>query len=258
MSSDEYADHFASRGNAADYDERVYAHDSHDSFIFELQRPVLRRIVRDRFGDLTPDHHDLACGTGRILSAIEDSVGDAYGYDLSRTMLERAKSRGVRGKLLQMDIANVGDFAPVSDRPVVVTLFRFLLNVPHDVRHQALASVERILSRAPYGIAVIHNHGSARSLRELGRLRNRSDGGWWNSLPPSALEQLISSHGLKVDMSFGFGVLPRTLHSSSAVRPLVRRLDTWALGNRVLEPFAIETLHVVVRDDNSNGIPSVN
>lgn len=65
------------------YDAVVYDSASYDAFIWHLQKPILVRVfrslasVRERLKYL-----DFACGTGRVIAAVEGIAAESVGLDI--------------------------------------------------------------------------------------------------------------------------------------------------------------------------------
>jgi SAM-dependent methyltransferase len=87
------------------YDGFLYGPSTFDTWMWQIQRPfvvgLVDRIVagRTRFKYL-----DFACGTGRVIAAVEHLATEAQGIDISSTMLAAAAGRVKQSTLKVGDI----------------------------------------------------------------------------------------------------------------------------------------------------------
>src|SRR5437870_1294376 len=82
-----YAERHVNEFTPVYYDEELYRPNTYHSFIWELERPRLLRIIRG-IGTAGREvkYLDFACGTGRIISAVAPLVAKATGLDISPQM----------------------------------------------------------------------------------------------------------------------------------------------------------------------------
>jgi len=199
------------------YESNEYGVQSYSSQVWQWERPVVERIITDfRRGRPGPVRLlDFACGTGRVLSAVEGLVDAAEGIDISENMVALARAKCQRARF------KVGD---VLARPElleknydVITAFRFLLNVEPAVRARVLRQLRAVL-RAPDGLLVVNVHGNSRSLRHPAvvwrrwRERSRPTGAMLNEMSPGETERLLRECGFHIVRRFGFGLLPPTAY----------------------------------------------
>src|ERR1019366_1533581 len=86
-------------------DAKEYGAGSYSSFIWGLQRPVLEKILADFRQTHGPVRLlDFACGTGRVISALEPLVDAAEGVDISENMVEIARKKCRAARLRVGDI----------------------------------------------------------------------------------------------------------------------------------------------------------
>ena len=244
-----YRERFSAAAEAESYDAEQYAHSSHSSFLWELQQPVVRALLerqRALRGELRL--LDFACGTGRILSFVENFAGESDGVDISPAMLERAAQRCARSRLLAGDIVEDQSLAPGPYD--VITTFRFLLNAEPGVRRDVLDALRVRL--APDGLLIANVHGNATSLRHISLVYRR-----WESrrrpaaeadlmlaeMSPRAARELFASAGFEVVEQIGFGILPHLAHRSF-LRPLARAVDRQLSALRPLRDVSVDLLFV--------------
>jgi SAM-dependent methyltransferase len=241
-----YAERFQPPDNAAAYDAAEYGADSYSSAVWRWQRPVVEKIVAEFCAaQKTPVRLlDFACGTGRVLSALEPLAVSADGVDISASMVARARERGVKARLLVGDILAEPDLlAPEYD---LISCFRFLLNAEPELRRRVLRRLREVL-RTPGGRLLVNLHGNARSLRHpaiVWRRRRRTDADeMLNEMTPAAVEALLAECGFAVERRLGFGVLPPTFYRTP-LRPAADWADRRLSGENPWSRFAIDLLYV--------------
>ncbi len=242
----DYSDIFQDSRAVEKYEHVVYAPNSYSTAVSMRQRKYLRRLVRTSFPDRRPVQHDFACGTGRAVRLLHGMVREAHGYDTSGAMLEKAKAAGLRARW--HEVATDGPVPePVrTEGPAIVTVFRLLLNVPDEVRDRAIGFAARALPTHTSGLLIVENHGSANSLRRLGR-RRRSGQAWFAELSHAQVADLLRRHGFTIVERRGFSVLPTGAFRPRLLRPLVRRLDDLLCRFEFLSRYAVDVLYVARR-----------
>ncbi|HEY8648540.1 MAG TPA: methyltransferase domain-containing protein [Candidatus Limnocylindria bacterium] len=204
-------------GVAERYDA-MYGGSSYDDAIWEWQRPLVRRMlssVAERDGRLK--YLDFACGTGRVISAVEDLTTDAIGVDISPLMLARAAER-VRSRLICGDI--LADPKLVDRDYDVITAFRFFLNTEPEMRLAIMRDLAQRLRDAS-SLLIFNVHGSRQSVLTLtsGYRRLR---GWppLGLMAPAEVRALVAASGLEIRRLAGFGTLPRRLYRLPIARAI--------------------------------------
>jgi hypothetical protein len=217
------------------YETITYAPDSYASRINERQRDYLRTLVRREFGPDAPVQHDFACGTGRAIRTLHGLVREAHGYDTSAEMMAKAAEVGSRASWHQVPMDGPVPSPEPAGEPVIVTMFRLLLNVDETVRDRAMAFAAKALPTRDSGILVVENHGNAGSLRHLRARRHRGER-WFAELSHEQVEKLFQRHGFELVERRGFSMLTPGLHDNPVARAAdaaMRRLpgsDTYAVN----------------------------
>lgn len=153
----DYRQRFADPHIAAKYDLVIYSKDSVSDAVWQLESAILEEVVANmRQRKTRIDYLDFACGTGRIISFLEDKVDSAIGIDVSQFMLSRARSKVKAAKLWRGDITAPG--MPVEGQYDLITCFRFLKNAESDLRQAALTQLARRLKDADSRV-VVNCHG---------------------------------------------------------------------------------------------------
>ena len=221
--TNDYTKAFQNTGAVEKYETVTYAPDSYASRINQRQRSYLRGLVTREFRARAPIQHDFACGTGRAIRTLHGLVRAAHGYDTSTEMMTKAAEVGSRAEWHQVPADGPVPAPADAGLPVIVTMFRLLLNVDEAVRDRALAFAAKALPTATAGVLVVENHGNARSLRHL-RARRHVGERWFAELSHADVERLLDRHGFEVIERRGFTMLTQSL----AANPIARAVDAAA------------------------------
>lgn len=241
-----YSDRFQQQEAVTAYEDREYAAGSYASCVWAWQRPVLERTIQD-FRATHPGPVrllDFACGTGRVLSALEPLVDQADGVDISASMVAVAQRKCAKSRLLVGDILAQPEL--LSGRYDIISCFRFLLNVEPELRRRVLVKLRRLL-REPDGRLLVNVHGNARSLRHPAivwrrrREKTAPSDDMLNEMSPAESKALLAECGFTIVRQFGFGVLPPTLYRTP-VRGLARTLDQSLTGDHAWNDWSIDML----------------
>lgn len=222
MPTKNYSESFQNRESAKFYEEVVYGPGSYDQFIWELQSTRLASI----FDELSRSHRglthlDFACGTGRIISFLENFTKESTGIDISESMLSIAKKKVTKAKLLVRDISNNQDIDAATYS--VITTFRFFLNAEPPLRKTVMAFLSERLDGSE-GRLIFDIQGNKHSLRHLAIKWRTKKGERGNEMSYNEVRQLVEDSGLEIESWHGFGVVPAFLHRS-LLGSLMRIID---------------------------------
>ena len=148
-----YRDSHTEEGKGTAYDEH-YRTESWRKILWNQEQLVLSSILDIYFKNHVINLLDFACGTGRITSFLENRVETSTAVDVSKTMLDEAKKKLKRTKIIQADLTknNV-----LEDRKFnLITAFRFFLNAEPGLRTETLQMLVSLLSKDGY--IVFNNH----------------------------------------------------------------------------------------------------
>lgn len=245
-----YEERFQTDADVERYESAEYGRESYPSFIWELQKPILRRLIARQ--ERTPQIRllDFACGTGRILSFVEKLVDQADGVDISPSMLQRATGRCTKSRLYAGDIVADRDLA--NHRYDIVTAFRFLLNADISVRKAALQALRGRIDEE-HGVLIANVHGNAFSLRHLPilyrkwRLRRSSSAADQEvmiaEMGLAEIDHLFRDCGFHIAEQFGFGITPQFVHRTPA-RAVARWIDRHLAAREIAKNVSIDLLFV--------------
>ena len=237
----DYTEVFQDADAVDKYEHITYAPDSYASRINERQRAYVRKLVAREF-DTPPVQHDFACGTGRAIRTLHGLVREAHGYDTSAAMMAKAAEVGSHATWHRVPIDGPVPEPAAAGLPVIVTMFRLLLNVDDNVRDRALAFAAKVLPTAEAGLLVVENHGNASSVRHL-RARKHSGQRWFAELSHEQVSSLLAKHGFEVVERRGFSMLTPSLHS----HPIARAADAAARRLPGSDTYAVNVLYAARR-----------
>lgn len=224
------------------YENVTYAPHSYASQINDRQRSYLRRLVKREFGERAPVQHDFACGTGRAIRTLHGLVRAAHGYDTSAEMMTKAAQVGTRADFHQVPMDGPVPSPMDAGTPVIVTMFRLLLNVDDAIRDRALAFAAKALPTTDTGLLVVENHGNAASVRHL-RARRHSGERWFAELSHEQVTDLLGRHGFEIVARRGLSMLTPSLHA----HPLARVADAAARRLPGSGAYAVNVLYTARR-----------
>ena len=243
-----YSERFQNATDVADYESKEYGAGSYSSCIWNLQRPVVEKIIAG-FRRAHPGPVrllDFACGTGRVLSCLEPLVDEATGIDISANMVAVARGKCRSARLCVGDIFAQPDL--LAGRYDLITSFRFLLNVEPAMRLRALRRLRATL-REPDGLLLVNVHGNSRSLRHPAilwrrwRERSRPSGAMLNEMSPGETARLFQEAGFQIVSRHGFGMLPPTFYRTP-LRKLAAVADRSLAGENAWSACSIDMLFV--------------
>lgn len=157
QTSIDYRTRFKQPSDAAQYDEKVYKLGTVHDLLWQVEQPQVDQLIRDLRADLGHiDYLDFACGTGRVLSHVENLVDSATGIDISSAMLGLAKNKVKSAQLHCKDITQQQN---VEGRYDLITAFRFLTNAEPSLRRDVLQGLARRL-RDSNSVLIINIHAN--------------------------------------------------------------------------------------------------
>lgn len=242
MVSDDYVARFRDSRDVDHY-QSLYAEGNRDRLIWDLQRPLVQHLVqRACAGRGHTRLLDFACGTGRILSAVERLADEADGIDMSEEMVVRARAWCSRARIMVGTLRGSQTPSELQRDYDVITSFRFLLNVGDQMRRTMLEQFwERLQRRS--GWLIVNNHGNTSSIRHLALRTNCDPAAMRNELSDRSMRALLHEAGFAVHQVFGFGLVPDVLYRSR-LRSIARRLDIWSANRRATSIVSIDRIYL--------------
>ncbi|PWB70770.1 MAG: hypothetical protein C3F07_15965 [Anaerolineales bacterium] len=187
---------------------------------------------------------DFACGTGRILGFLEESVDASFGIDISPSMLDVAFKKVKRSKLILGDITRE---RILEDHSIdLVTAFRFFLNAQPALREEVLHAIHRILKDDGNLVFNIHmNRGCflEKILRAYGRLRNISNENF-SSMSITDTRSLLKNTNFEIIDLYHFGVLPIYYEGHRFLIELIESFERLASRISFSEPYSRYIIYI--------------
>jgi SAM-dependent methyltransferase len=241
LKSQPYATRFRQKEEVVHYDSVEYAPDSYASYIWSLQKPTLKQILTSHRSGAPTRLLDFACGTGRVLSYVENFVDQSDGLDISPEMAELAKAKCRKANVTVGDILKEPEL--VAGDYDFVTMFRFLLNTEEEMRLNVLAEVrKRLVHKNGWLIANIH--GNTSSVRSLALAYRRIARGEMHSqLSRPQIRRMFEETGYRIEAEYGLGILPPALYRTF-LAGVSKWTDSTAQRVPLLNPISIDLLYV--------------
>lgn len=182
----------------SDYDSDL-SKGNFDSYMATHESRILKNIFLSLFPNKVERYLDFACGTGRIISAVEDLAETSIGIDVSESMVSQAREKCSKTEFFITDLTK-------NESPEkgfnLVTAFRFFGNAEQGLRVSVLKTLSEIIE--PGGYLVINNHRNPWSVHEtLLSLKGESN---HLELSYKNLNNLLASHGFKIEKKIGIGI----------------------------------------------------
>lgn len=172
------------------------------AMVWELERRILDRAVREFLPGVEIRHLDVACGTGRILGHFREQAIESVGIDIAPGMLAVAREQCAGSELIEGDFT--GCAALSGRRFNLITAFRFFPNAEPELRKATMAEIAAHLETG--GCCIFNNHRNLSSTRyRLARLLGR---GGLDGMSRDEAENLVMNAGLEIAQIYHLNVLP--------------------------------------------------
>jgi len=233
--------------NASAYDELTGS--KHIRLIYELEKEVLVHIFKEA-GSSDKDLMDFACGTGRWTRFIEEYFSSSIGVDISGQMIELAKTKCRRSKLVVTDITSDSvDQGLIGRQFDVITTFRFFKNAQEQLRRSALGALRDYLKDDGVMIFDVHlNSWSfmgllARLISVLGLKKILKTGELTvRTMSLGDVKRMFADGGFEIVDYWGMGVLPGRSNYTLLPWRLLRRLEGWFTNKKVFRGISYNLL----------------
>ena len=207
----DYRQSFIGKEQVEEYETR-YTNLSLSSFLWKIEKNILDQEVYNLENVKEKKYLDFACGTGRIISHMEDFFGESVGIDISSEMLKAAERSSKHSKLICKDITSDQDV--IEGSYDFITAFRFFLHSDPKLQENVIRNLKKRLKNKD-SVLVVNNHGNRYSflfpfyiidkIRSVLGLERLNKG---NCLVTSDLVALLEANGLSVVRRYGFGFSP--------------------------------------------------
>jgi SAM-dependent methyltransferase/aminoglycoside phosphotransferase len=252
-----YADYYKNKTAGEFYDFVVYNNCSYSSYLSKLEEQWLA----DRFRSLDKTiggikHLDFACGTGRIISAVEHISQQSTGIDISPEMISIAQTKVKKAKLEHGNILNEQNIVDFDYD--VITAFRFFLNTEPEMRTLVMKSLSgRLRGHSSRLIFNMHGNENRPNLSVLLRkiLRRKKETTQWawvrqNYMTYREVRQFVKEAGLEIESWYGFGLCPIVWHRG-VLKPVAKIIDRIAIRIPFLKALSENLLFVCKLKSNN-------
>lgn len=222
----------------------TFSDDPYRSMVWQFEKDILDRILTVFYKNSEIHHCDFACGTGRILSHLEDRAKIAVGVDLSSSMLEVARENCRTAEIIEADItrSNV-----LGDRKFnLITTFRFFPNAEKELRMEVMRVLSRHLD--DNGYLVFNNHKNTGSTRNrLARLFGRRE---YKGMSIAEVKALLAENHLEIVKIYPICVSPASENYRLFPLFLLRPLDALLSKCRLFRNLGGNLIYVCRRSVN--------
>jgi len=201
--------HYGEGSFSDSYDQKLFREGSYDRCIWEKEKEILRKIIEEN-GIKRERYLDFACGTGRVLSFLERQFRNSIGLDISPTMLEKAKNKVSKSRLICGDATK--DPSIVSGTFDCITSFRFFLNAQPELRNEAMSFISTKLKDSD-SLFIFNIHGNKISSRWFMVMLNKLRGIPLNAMSLKEVQDLVARNGLEIVDWFGTNYLDKSFYN---------------------------------------------
>lgn len=221
----------------------AFSKDPYRNMVWQLEKGILDRILALFYRNSEIYHFDFACGTGRILSYLEDRTKSSLGVDLSPSMLEVARKNIKHAGIIEVDLTQNDVLG--NRKFNLITAFRFFPNAEKELRMEVMQVLNRHL--ADNGYLVFNNHKNIGSMRNrLARFFGRRN---YKGMSVGEVKSLLAKTGLEMVKIYPLCVFPASdkymLLPVFLLRPIEALLIKW----RPLQKFGENLIFVCRRSE---------
>ncbi len=219
----------------------------HREFLF------LDSIVQSLFPQNIPRYLDFACGTGQILSHMENKAQSSYGMDLRQSMMEGAKGKCPKSHFLLGDITK-DEFQGVEPFHLI-TAFRYFGKAQDGMRRTVLSKLNDYLVDGGYFIFNNHRNpwSAIRIYKRLGKFLDT-----YSDLSYLKIKKHLKNANFRIVRTYGIGwwlLSPRMNTNAVCNSKWVQRLEPLSMIPIVI-PFCPDMI-IVAQKKARNSMPAV-
>jgi predicted TPR repeat methyltransferase len=228
-----YRDSHTKEDKGAAYDEH-YRTEVWRKILWNQEQIVLSSFLDTYFRNRTINLLDFACGTGRITGFLENRVETSTAVDVSKTMLDEAKKKLKRTKIIQADLTknNVLEGRKFN----LITAFRFFLNAESGLRTEVLQMLVSLLSKDGYIVFNNHKNKTSPLVWPKYFYHNKIRKSRIQFMSHSEIKELASQAGIEIIRVYPVGLL--SLPRIKPPEKLSRYVDKMAIKFRLSGIFS--------------------
>lgn len=203
----------------------------HDNFlnepylkmVWQLEKTIIDNVLSTFFINTEVHHLDFACGTGRILSYLEEKTTSSVGIDISPSMIEMARENCKSAEIINADLTLLD---VLGERKFnLITAFRFFPNAQSELRKEVMHLLKRHLQDEGY--FVFNNHKNTGSSRNrLARLCGHRN---YKGMSILEIESLLSETGLKIEKVYHLCIFPASDKHLILPVPMLRLIEVFLM-----------------------------
>lgn len=216
-SKKEYRTSHLSREKSLRYEYQIYQKGLYDDIIWQEEKVILENevmVLRQKQGAIT--YLDFGCGAGRITQFLEPHVDTSIGVDVSEAMLEIARPKLSKTRLLCADLTHIDILSGETFN--LITAFRIFLNSGPEFSGRMLDVLVSKLTLD--GILIFNMHGNFYSHRMITKFWYFIHGRTLNTTTYWCTRKLVESHKLQVMRWYGFGIVPKIFYRLFGARAM--------------------------------------
>jgi predicted TPR repeat methyltransferase len=156
--NNDYRDSHLNKGE--EYDEK-FKDNSYRALLWDIEKKILKKIISKFFAGRIDNYLDFACGTGRVLSFIEQYSDHSIGIDVSESMLSVARNNINKSKIILGDITKDSTILNNIEFDLI-SAFRFFPNAQTELCVETLMIFNKMLKNEGY--LVFNNHRNHHNL----------------------------------------------------------------------------------------------
>ncbi len=202
---------------------------------WKIEKPILEKVILSY--SLREPVLDFACGTWRITSVLEKYFDTIMWIDISSDMLDIAKKKLTKAKVLQKDIVENW----LWEKFWSIFSFRFFLNTENEMRKDVFKKLASSLEDSWY--MIFNNHWNTRSLKFFYHWINYVSV-WekYRMMSHATIKNLCEENMLHIVETIWVHYLPWFIHAFLP-QQITIKLESF-LGTVVPSLFAINVIYV--------------
>jgi len=188
--------------------QNAFAEMNYRKYVWSLEKKILNEIIKKYLENKKQIRYlDFACGTGRIISFLEENMFESIGVDVSQSMINIALESVKKSKIIKVDITKKIIFD--EDYFDFITTFRFFLNAQPELREEAFYVISKILKQDGYFVFNIHLNKTS-IFFQLASLYRKIKGidSEINTIDIKEVTKIIEKTGLQIISTYHYGLLP--------------------------------------------------
>lgn len=217
---------------------RSFVTNPYRKMVWECEKEVLSKVIRELFPGGVRKHLDFACGTGRILSFLEPYTDSSTGVDVSPSMIQVARKVCSKSRIVEADLTK--EDALEGRMFDLITAFRFFANAQQELRDEAMQCLVRHLD--PSGYLICNNHRNSGSL--LAKLVRIARGTDQHYMSCAEVDAQVATAGLKVIRAYSLCIFPASERKTFLPVYVIKHIDKLLSKWRIFAKLGANVIYV--------------